>query len=804
MGRQHNKKNKNKNKKKHDPTNAYDINKLCTDVEKALSERRDRRALALAKMLRKHTQYTPAMAPLVCSAYEMRLQVMLDNDQKQEAMQMVHTLSANHPEWRTTLIPNLWLRLDIEGGRTEYIGTYGQDPEQTALIDTYIKNNLRDPRLLAAHPHMADDHPLKQAATALIEAWTELESLERTGPAYQAMLRIVGRRSPLLGWRLWLQALDAFYQHRDDVVVKCLERMQAFAALDGMRIAMHKILNGDDAVRPCIKKLKQQLAGNSLHAELHHIDRVIEANGSLPKLVKTLIVVSRHPYFQRKKGLWLEILSQTLNAYEFDLYVLEDESQSVVEQIALLPDFTLACFLYFARYKIETPDYWEGILKECKDWLSKLDQALIYAEMAHMAVQYKNATQDLPFWMMDVDVPSFNPTSYWQASIERYPLSDTFKAWYNYLDNLKESEKVLRKWHARFPDDVEPLIHLVDSCRQRGVSHKALTLFADLEKLAAGMPRVEAMRHYLLIDNAWSQLKKKRYNKLAQWLDKIPEKAEEHVRVLKAIFTWYAAAMSHKPQTDALLDDLHQFKRPLSALLIVQQLLHLQADMHQRFLNRFEDALNDGRLVLENLATLLHVHDPIWGWGFRKEQLIDKKCVIQAAHDADLTQVDLDEIFSFYLGDFHRDDEIPACEEVLWLLTARAIALRDNALPQYLVHRAVLLLIQANNSVMQDFIMERTANCLACASRLAEQSGRHEQLNFVKQVARHILYKEYREDGRNMEESEVAALIEIEASCRRMEDILPKCTPRNSAQRRKSKPSKPRKKKINLNQIELF
>ena len=227
MAKRKKKKNKGKAKQKAIPSVNRDY---AADVKTALAEGRARKALGFLKEARKAG--IDLDGELIVDAYILRMEEMLERGQSKEATEMFENIVRPLAEWQKTISPAKRLETMLRLGLDDGWATYGDDSADTAAMDDVILTRINDPRTLAEHPGLSQNHPLKQQAVAVTKAW----SLVDDGRSRDALehLKAIGRRSPFRGWRVFIQALIAHYDNDDAAVESLCNRIPAEAAVQAV------------------------------------------------------------------------------------------------------------------------------------------------------------------------------------------------------------------------------------------------------------------------------------------------------------------------------------------------------------------------------------------------------------------------------------------------------------------------------------------------------------------------------------------------------------------------------------------
>ncbi len=167
-------------------------------LRQALAERRARKALGYAKLLMKANP-DDATVKLIVQAHEMRISELRSEGHVKEAEEMYAAVLASRPAWK-----NLF-NFSTHAAANKPEAAAASLPAADKL-EAWIRNEMLDPRILKGLPQ---DNPFAIEA-ALINAAGEAIASGDDALA-KDKLQSIGRRSPFVDWRLFLQAQMAYY-----------------------------------------------------------------------------------------------------------------------------------------------------------------------------------------------------------------------------------------------------------------------------------------------------------------------------------------------------------------------------------------------------------------------------------------------------------------------------------------------------------------------------------------------------------------------------------------------------------------
>ncbi len=742
-------KHKKKRLSKHRATSSSDVSfdRLLQDLQDFAGQGRVRRAFAIAGRLVGHPEFAPSHVEAVVRVHEQRFHEMLKSGHAKKAAEMIERAVAQHPDWRPAFDSNTLAHAAIIGGDPAILLSYPNDAATAATIDSLLCHNIRDLRPLARHPGLSDEHPLKAAAATVIDAWEEIEHDGRRGSAYERMTRTVNRRSPFIGWRLFVRALSAFYEGNDDIARECLQRCMSCGNVQSMAKLLISLIDGTPPASDIGRRVLRATAADDFVPDLNIIDQYIDKN-DFPEAGNAMRGLVRDPGLRRRPSLRIDIaalfLSRCLDKADTPPIIASEALGSAT----LMEDAFLRLDMMDGNDDMRD---WKDYLKRHRS-LPPIDRAVICNRMASLAVNQDPMTDVQSMlggrfddFMSDAFIPD-DPEDYLEESIAHYPLAKTFRLWHGYVrerDNPKATEKILTEWHRHFPEDETPLLLLVDSCRARNVYQKAMSFFSKVDALGKGRPEVEAIRHYLTIDNACRDFSKGRTPKACDLLDTIPDDADTFVLTIRATLRWIAERDTNLHEANVEEANAEQELVDLGQPLALLCLPYLLAERNIPFRfetlpGRLQAQTEDADLMLQNLQYLVTVRDPIWN------PSVVASGQLQLTDAIRNTNVDSRVLRDCLTGlvDF-RGKITDVYLAPLWLLTAVGAARNDEYISTFLCYRAFLIrtsdrrtppAVDAKGSVYG----KRILDCLSAAYRTASKHGSIEDVRLVEIIAEQI------------------------------------------------------------------
>ncbi|GEM_PF-1397743 len=729
---------------------------LLDELQAAVAQQRGHKALGLAKLLRKHPAYGPQHTSLVARAYEVRMAEMLASGQHKSAQELLQVLTAQQPEVAARISSRPALLVELGGGAGKLLDRYGLDAALTEEIDTWIRRDCRDPRLLARHSHLTEAHPLKVAAVAILNAWEEMER-GASAEAYARLPEVIGRRSPFIAWRLFIQALQAAYAGHDAEVPAFLDRIAADSAVRPLADVLRRILAGEPPQTPRERILHAKIVVPSLHGALVQIDQHLAA-GEITASRKVFDELVRQPIWTGRKQLFGEMAARYLFAAAplLDRICREHGSFRKVHELFLSfrqhPQFTasFAKFLYWDES--DCAEEWELVIQHSKP--PPLAMALIYDRLATIRLtREEDDSDDDAFddefddeFEMHEDDPDPDADAgrqvekLWRQSVQFHPLRETFVHWHAAMQRCQgDEEAALQAWINAFPEDVTPLLELTALFRAKRTPQKALSMFKRLESVARGRPEVEALRPLLRLDSAAGRLARRMYAAAEKDLDEIAPNAPEFIRVVCATLRWICASRSGG-EAAARRADWEAAGHPIWAFQAVSVLesqwrAEVSAELTEADARLAAQARAAPAQLVSDFAKLAAQPDAVWSL----KHLFPSGAVIVAAcrdRSADAAAVwDL-------LQGLCKPHVLshPGARALFWALTGNGLARRDARTPEYLAYRALLydpLFMSPADKPNFDALVDRVDECLAVAHHVAHASGRMEAVQAVESLSHH-------------------------------------------------------------------
>jgi hypothetical protein len=129
------------------------------------------------------------------------------------------------------------------------------------------------------------------------------------------------------------------------------------------------------------------------------------------------------------------------------------------------------------------------------------------------------------------------------------PHPDTFQTWFNWADKYrtwKDADHVAELWRRIRPQDIKPLLYLMESAEKRGAYRKSLKHLGEAEELDRLNPEVGRAKLRLLLSAAIHNLKQRKVRLVMveiERMEALPEVREGEIAALASALRFLCAAL---------------------------------------------------------------------------------------------------------------------------------------------------------------------------------------------------------------------------------------------------------------------
>jgi hypothetical protein len=506
-------------------------------VRQLIANGKFKTALENAKEFHK-AAHTSASECLLLDAYVARIQSLLDQNLTVEAKSLLDLVGERFPGAKERM-ESLRMGTSASGGDLSGLLQPLNDPDLTAerraVIEQAIQSRITDLGALADCPALPPEHSLRVVAAALDRAFDAVTS----GPVTdeQIALTEVSHRSPLAPWKLLIRAIACLHRGEDD---SCREYLGAIKPesvpsrlVPAMRIVAGEKTTGEKAgsgLRPAETTLISRVGVNlsELRGTLSNLDRAFkeEENASLVyKAVRTAVQTC-----QRSAPELLGRLKQIIAVRGGVAYLDYDRLTAALEG-GVRRD---AEFLRMYARALEGSGDAEEVAEACEVWDEFRQQAVregrfpnngvevatLYLHMADVLTQLprEKLRRILPFGGGGLkpaegeDRYFLDPERLYGRACAIDPHGDAFADWMRWAkrQSVMRAENVAQAWNRAIPNDIEPLLYLMQEAEKRSAFPTALSYLGKAERIDAVNSVVRAARLRLLAAATMRHLQQKK------------------------------------------------------------------------------------------------------------------------------------------------------------------------------------------------------------------------------------------------------------------------------------------------------
>jgi hypothetical protein len=531
-------------------------------VSQLISANKSNQAVDFAKDVHKRCHNAESEA-LLLDAYSARLDSLLERKLDRDAAALMDLVRERYPSSRERLRSWESIFAARRGDLSvllEPLNDLSLPPEKQAAIGASVRRYVVDLRALAECRTLAPEHPLRTAAAALDKVFAAVTS----GPVSDETLALpeVSRSSPLAPWKMMLHAITAYYRGDDALTEKCLAAVGPDSAAARLAPALRAMMRQPQPLTPAAALLANQAGGNLdfLSGVLKRLDAALDRKNQplILQEIRNVVDACR----QTEPGL-LERLKQHIS-------VRAMLAGAKVERVAAAmggPSLKNAWFWrLYARACEENkgdPKFiglacsaWEEFRKHAvrEGWFPEKgpETATLYLHMAdHLRHLSSEALDDLHGYFerhfdrhadayrgqpaeiralmpsrQGANLSFLSPLLILERACEADPCTANFERWLHHARDIEPDtcDRVAERWCAALPNDIGPLLHLMQSAEARNAFQKAFKLMGRAEQIDGLNTEVRRARLRLLVSMAVRHL---RENK--------PKLAEKNLRQIEAL-----------------------------------------------------------------------------------------------------------------------------------------------------------------------------------------------------------------------------------------------------------------------------
>lgn len=395
-------------------------------------------------------------------------------------------------------------------------------------LHALLRGRLTDPGRLADSPALPASHPLRRQAD-IVRRLFEAVTTAPLPPGASADLDTIPRQSPLAPWKLFIRALDAFYRRADDRAEADLARIPTDSGPGRLVPILRALLAGaetpaagaDFAPGTPQAVLLEQLSAGS-HDRRLLLSRALkrgdeqQALATLHDLLPWLASLPTHhrhtfmrtvlDHWQRNGGLppgLIDLLSHQDFDPELSRLAALSLEHSQWDAALLVWDAYLSAAQAAGRLSPDSPASVRILLHMSELFPTDRQQLLDDLDLA--------SEHELRRALLSGRLPAvFDRAGLLErarravGSVSARLSAQVFGALVAYYaqHDARRAEAEAEAWHAAHPNDLEPLLYLIEAAEKRGALRKALGLVAKAEALNCLHPQLRDSRFRLLLASA--------------------------------------------------------------------------------------------------------------------------------------------------------------------------------------------------------------------------------------------------------------------------------------------------------------
>lgn len=535
-------------------------------VRELIAGRHSKVALQIAKDLHKRAAAAESEALLI-DAYRARIEDLIKLRMTVEATALFAIVRERFPR-AVSRLADLDRELSALDGRLDEIVGPLRDPELPAedreRIESFIRQRIDDLPALAAVASLPPEHPLRCAASALARAFQAVTE----GPVDDELLALpqVSHRSPLASWKALVRAIACYYRHEDAECRKWLLTIPNDAVPARLIPALKGMLGIKTEVQfsPAETRLIEAAGdhGAALRSSLTALEAVFAAKKHQPILdamrTVTLAAISVDAGLRERLRQHIAVRcvmqhiprqaadgalggSPRLDAYFYRLLArsLEERcSQELsAEAVIVWEKFRHAAIRenWFAAGGLE-----DGVLS--------LHMAEIVAKLpADVIEDMEDRATPLGKERTSAKLPSAEQL--YERAAQADASMETFQAWFCWAKKQEKAsvaDAVAERWRKVRPQEIQPLLHLMESAEKRNALKKSLKYLEQAEELDRLSPAVRRAKARLLISSAVRHLRQHRAHLVPAEIEQllaVPEVHPGDVSALAIALRWCCAAV---------------------------------------------------------------------------------------------------------------------------------------------------------------------------------------------------------------------------------------------------------------------
>lgn len=504
-------------------------------------------AVDIAKQVHKRLG-NAASEELLVGAYVARILSLAERDLDAEASALLELVQGRHATSRDRLREVAALLKARRGGiegLLEVLADPSLRAETRAGIETRVRETAGDPARIANCDALSPEHPIRVAAGAVVRALEAVTS----GPVAAEWLALpeISRQSPLAPWKMVLRAAQAFYANQDALCEKCLAAVEPTAAAARLVPAVRAMIGQKQKLTPAAEALVKQAGAGfpALRRTLVTLDQALDKKNhglALQEMGKAIAVCEEvcPDLVERLKqhisiratlaGAKADRVTSAMggpclkNAYFWRLRARAHEEEHTAP--LAIP---LACSAWeeFRRHAIH--EQWfpaEGpetatLYLHMVDLWRRIPEDETHGVIHGFVTTFRGHRDSYAGQPPEIralmpapggqDVYYLDRDALLQRACAADARAENYQRWLHLVKaDRRRGDVVAGRWAAALPQDIPPVLYLMQSAEKSNALQKAYKLMERAERLDGLNPEVRKARLRLLIALATRHLQQKK------------------------------------------------------------------------------------------------------------------------------------------------------------------------------------------------------------------------------------------------------------------------------------------------------
>lgn len=518
------------------------VSQEASRVYRLIAKRDYKSAIYEAKALYKRRPGGEAETLLV-GAYTARIRDLVEKSLISEAKSLMDMVREQFPSGRERMA-ELTQLLAVRSGNLDDLVRPLNDPampeDTRRAIEETLKREVTDLGRLAECRILAEDHPLRRGARAILDALTRVT--EGTVGDEVTGLEGISHRSPLAPWKLLVRAIAAFYRREDDRCEKILAMIDPDSAPARLAPALRAMIGRKhESLSPAVASLVRQVrvTAEPLREALARLE------SHLAKKDRNKILAAVEQVVRECRAFCPDRLERLKQHVSIRCHLADVPADRVAAAMGGPSLHDAYFFRLLARAKEARGDplmansLWEEFRRNalCEGWFAPFgaEEASLFMHMAENLMRIRSVDlaiaqnrfrqvftghqvyyQDQPPSVREAapkgkpDFYFLYPDQLYQRASHGHKDPELYRLWFERSEADSEKETAAMAWHRAFPADARPLLHLMAVAEKRNAFKKAIGYLEKAEQIDALNTEVRRARLRLMVSAVLRHLRQKK------------------------------------------------------------------------------------------------------------------------------------------------------------------------------------------------------------------------------------------------------------------------------------------------------